>query len=425
VFLAIGRLEAQTRGVERALGANLVGDHWAPAREGGTFEVRARTVPFESMGCWPRSGAGDARAALEAAEGAASSWAALGRAERVERLTALADRLETAELEAGLAHALGLEAEELRPRHQEELFRLRETLEILREGADGAGPGVFQAHWSDFVGGLASRLAVRLVAGHTAVVLGSPRLPCAAQALAEAVRAIELPPGVVSVLHDDKGEALRGALEHPELVWARLRATDAALTALGGRLGGLSPDWSVWPLRSAVRGIPLEADPAQEAASVVLEGFGRSSTLSGQLPGQVGRVVCHQRLFSRFSEELLQCLEAAPDAQRPVPDIDGDLPEHVRRAWALGLDEGATPIFGGEPLSRPAASPDSIKGSRPPRVVPPVVFTNVEPGPGLATLGRPAPVLSLIRGASDEAVKELVAQLEGPLRISLNEASQA
>ena len=142
-------------------------------------------------------------------------------------------------------------------------------------------------------------------------------------------------------------------------------------------------------------------------------------------------MVCHQRLFSRFSEELLQCLEAAQDAQRPVPAIDGDLPGHVRGAWALGLDEGASPILGGEPLSRPAAPVDAARGggsqgSRPPWALSPTVFTNVDPGLRLAGLGRPAPVLSLIRGASDEDVRELVLELEqrGPFH-STNEGSQA
>jgi hypothetical protein len=101
----------------------------------------------------------------------------------------------------------------------------------------------------------------------------------------------------------------------------------------------------------------------------------------------------------------------------------------VRRAWALGLDEGATPIHGGEPLVRAAAAPGTAPGvadgpapatepdpaqarGRAPRVVLPVVFTNVEPGRSLARLRSPDPVVLLMRASSDVAARELAAELD-------------
>ncbi len=430
VPLAFAHSGSQTHRVETSEGSNLIGGCWEPALEGGMFETRARSAPFEVTRRWPRSGAADALRALRVAGEAGAGWVALGRAGRVRQLARLPERLEALGLENDLARGLGLEPGELPPWLAQDPVRLRESLEMHLEGADGAGAGVFQAHWSDVPGELVAQLAARLAAGHTAVIVSSPRLPLAALAVAQAVRAAELPAGVVSVLHDDTGEALRGALGDPGVSWARLRAMDGELARLAERLGGLAPGWNVQPVRGAVHGIEEQDDPLREAALVAEKAVGRSSTLSGQMPGQVGRIVCHQRLFSRFCEEFLACLETAPDVQRPVAVIDGDLPEHVRGAWALGLDEGATPIFGGEPLLRSAAPPDSIgsKGGRPPRAIPPVVFTNVEPGLRLAGLGRPAPVLALIRGTSNQGVRELVAELESrdPIRTPLtNEARQA
>ena len=396
--------------------ANLLGGRWEAAADGRTFRVHPRRAPFGPPETWPRSGAEDALWAVGAAREAAAGWSELPRGARRERLVVLADRLEArGDLADLLARALGLEEDELAARHAEELFRLREGLELLAEGVDCPGAGVFQAHWSDFAGGLAARLAARLVAGATAVVVADPALPHAPLALARAAREAELPAGVVNVLFDDVGAALREALGFPGLAWARLRGPWRALKRLRQHTGPFPAQWRVWPVTNATHRIAEDADPAAEAALVLEKAIARSSTLSGQLPGQVGRVVCHQRLFSRFSEELLRSLEAAPDARRPVPAIDGDLPEHVRRAWALGLDEGATPIFGGEPPGRPAApagEPDGEPGGRAPRAVPPVVFTNVEPGQRLARLGRPAPVLTLIRAASDEAARELARKLD-------------
>ena len=103
-----------------------------------------------------------------------------------------------------------------------------------------------------------------------------------------------------------------------------------------------------------------------------------------------------------------------------MPAIDGDRPGYVRRAWALGIDEGATPICGGDPPVRPAeppprAAPPDEGGpprGRAPRVVPPVVFTNVEAHQRLAWLSRPAPMVVLMRAPSDEAARELADALE-------------
>jgi len=396
--------------------AHLIGGRWEPAEAAESLRARPLTAPFEPEVPWPRAGPEEVRRALAAAGEAAGAWAGRARDERCRLLAQLAERLEAREdLPGLLARALGLEPEELAPRHAEELFRLREGLELLAEGRDAPGPGLFQAHWSDLVGGLAARAAVHLAAGSAAVVVADPALPDAGLALAAAAQEAGLPAGVLNVLFDDVGAAVRAGLADRGLAWARLRAAPDVLGRLRARVGEWPPGTRVWPLLNATRVVPRGSDPAAEAAGVVELAFGRSGTLSGQLPGQVGRVVCHQRLFSRFSEELLRSLEAAPDARCPVPAIDGDLPEHVRRAWALGLDEGATPIFGDEPLIRrtaPAGGPAAEPGRRAPRAIPPVVFTNVEPGQRLARRGRPAPIVVLVRAVSDEAARELARGLD-------------
>jgi acyl-CoA reductase-like NAD-dependent aldehyde dehydrogenase len=248
--------------------------------------------------------------------------------------------------------------------------------------------------------------------------------------VAAALERAGLPPGTVALLHDDRGGALRGALAEGALGWLRVRASGEALEGFAAGAGG-TRERSLWPLANTSAVVLEGDDPARAAGALALKALGRSGTLSGQLPGQVGRVICHQRLFSRFSEEFLHGLEdgPVPALGPPVPAIEGDLPAYVRRAWALGLDEGATPIHGGEPLVRAAAAPGTAPGvadgpapatepdpaqarGRAPRVVLPVVFTNVEPGRRLARLRRPAPVVLLMRASSDEAARELAAELD-------------
>jgi hypothetical protein len=198
------------------------------------------------------------------------------------------------------------------------------------------------------------------------------------------------------------------------LAWVRLKGTAEEID----RFEGGPAERSSWPIAPGTELVLEGDDPLERAAELALKAFGRSATLTGQWPGQVGRIICHQRLFSRFSEQFLHGLETAPEP--PAPAIDGDLPGYVRGAWALGIDEGATPIFGGGPLVRPAepppgaAAPDegSAERGRAPRVVPPVVFTNVEPLQRLACLRRPAPIAVLMRAPSDGAARALADALE-------------
>lgn len=431
-----GSPSGQTPGVDGLDGSLRIAGEPCPGALGGSFETRARRYPWHASRRWARAEPADVEAALGAASQALGPWRALARGERLERLLAAQAELERAPVVEVLAEALGLAEGELAPRHAEGLFRFREGLEILRDGSGGGAPGArpaagaFCAHWSELAAELGLRLAARLVEGHAALLVSDPWVPEGAALVAAALERAGLPPGTVSLLHDDRRGALRKALAEGALGWLRVRGSREALEGFAAGGGGAG-ERSLWPL-SNTSAVVLEGDdPARAAGELALKALGRSGTLSGQLPGQVGRVICHQRLFSRFSEEFLHGLEdgPVPDLGPPVPAIEGDLPAYVRRAWALGLDEGATPIHGGEPLVRAAAAPGTAPGAvdgpapatepdpalqrgRAPRVVLPVVFTNVEPGRRLARLRRPAPVVLLMRASSDEAARELATELD-------------
>ena len=460
---------------------NRIAGQAAAAASGRYFAVSSRRYPWLEERRWPRSGPEDVERALEAAEAAAPEWLGLGRAERHRRLVRAAEELEASGGCDSLAAPLGLEVGELAELLSERDLRLREGLELLREGAEGPsgapspGPGAFAAHWSELAAGALMRLAPRLLAGHPGLVWSDPVLPEAGVLLTLALERAGLPAGTVALLHDD----LSTSLEHAAVcgvAWVRARGPAATLRELARGLarrvppGTAPPELSLWPLQDATA-VVLEGDaPALRARELALKAVGRSGTLSGQLPGQVGRVICHQRLFSRFSEEFLHGLEAgsgsAPERTAgapavppgvdnpglvplgsPVPVLDGDLPGFVRRAWALGIDEGATPIHGGEPLVGRAEVPAAARAGasatertrasgggpadlpadlpfgagledelprhgRPPAVVQPVVFTNVDPDLRLARLRRPSPVVRLLRAPSDGAARELAAWFE-------------
>jgi hypothetical protein len=401
---------AQTARVTAIVHANWIGGERREASTGGVFEVGERVGGLER---WARSGAEDVREAIEACAVAAARWGALRRAERVARLRAVPEKLDLRTLCVALAPDLGLEPAEISPWLEEDLFRFAESVEIHEQGGDSPGVGVFSAHWSDGVGALAARVSARLLAGQAVVVLSDPRLPRAADLLARACAAADLAPGLVSVLHGDGREPLEAALDTPGLAFVRVKDLDDRLDTLSERLGPrVDARCELWRVHNSTRVVGLDDDPARAAAEVIETALGRSSTLSAQRPGQTARVLCHERLFSRFSEELLARLEGHPDVLRPVPPLEADLARHVADAWSLGLDEGATPIFGASPWDReePTAGAAPSAGPRAPGAI---VFTNVDPRSGLARLTRPAPVLSLIR-AGDGDVEGLRRELDGP-----------
>ena len=81
-----------------------------------------------------------------------------------------------------------------------------------------------------------------------------------------------------------------------------------------------------------------------------------------------------------------------------VTPVDEQYAMRVRSAWGLGLDEGATCVFGGEE-------------AREEGLLPATVFTNVEPPMQLARLRDPQPVLCLLRAGPSVPGDELVAEL--------------
>lgn len=376
----------------------VAGQPCAPAA-GQLFERVAHLAPGEPTGRWPRSSAEDLLEALEQTARATEAWRARSPAERRSVLRKLPAALGAQlDLPAALSRALGLELHELSSRLDEGLYTLAAALagssDASPDPSSGqpAGAGLCVAHWSELVGGLAARVCERLLAGAGVCIVSDPHLPEAAQALAEALAQV-LGPGPWSVVHTDLPGPLAEALDWDELAWLHWRAPRCVLQgALEGR-ANCPETWRLDPLSNASHVIAEDADLAAEAAFVVQHAVGRSGTLSGQFPGQVGRIYCHQTLFSRFSEQLLDLLEEAPD--QPVPLVEDDLFEHVRRAWTIGLDEGATPIFGGPPIR---CAPQALG---------PLVFTNVDVAGGLVALERPAPILGLCRVASDAEGRRL------------------
>lgn len=359
---------------------------------------------------WPESSAEDVREAVEAAAVASQRWLGRSRSARWNAANELAQAL-VRELDvAAIAADLGLPALEYAPHAGEHELRLLEALEYRRDGAEQEGVVAFGAHWSDGAAGVLARLLARLVGGQTAIVWADARAPHVASALARALETSTFPAGVVNVLHGESREGRDALFATPGLACGRWKAPQSELEQFAERFAArVNSQWELW-LCANRSALVCERDNVEQAArSVAEQAFSRAATLSGQHPGHVARVLCHQRRFSQFCEEFRRLLAVDADAMRPCRALDDDLERHVLASWAQGMDEGATPIFGEPPAARERSAAEGVGG---------VVFVNVDPAGALCRSSRPAPLLSLVRVASDEEGRLRRAELDSSPRWS-------
>ncbi len=381
------------------------------SRAGPHFELRSPVPPHESLGRWPRAEIEDLERALERARDVLDRGRAaeISRAARaaITRLAREQPQPDGRDLE--FAAALGLEASEAQ-RHQP-----YDPLALSAWSEPATAPHVHEdaavvllvSHWSELHVSFRRRLARLLVAGHAVVVLAPARVPMIAERFARELAGAGLPSGALEVLFMEGQEILWQALErggfdrlaaagHRELeqvLAQRLGSgapTRAAFTGFGA--GVVEPAAGV-RLAFELLGrsdfhVHADDDPLERAGAAAALALGRSEALSGQLPGQVGRISCHPRRFSAFTAALLAILENSPAFADPLPPFDPDLSRELERVRELGLDEGATLIVEGGPASREDRGWGRLF---------PLVFTNVEPGMRLARLERPMPVLLLQR----------------------------
>ncbi len=396
--------------------ANWIGGAWRPAVAGDSFAAgaggRARAGGRE--GSWPRSTAEDLALARAEAGAGASVWRALDPGRRRTVLQGSLIRLAHAGEELG--RDLGLGPGDGEPALCDGLERLETTLVEGASAPDAAGTfTLVRAAAAVGLDGLCRTVLETLAGGGALLLLSDPAWPAAALAVARSLDEAGLPPGVLSLLHDDGLTVLRAALGRSDLGRVRLsgppelcervrRAASGALQPFGAGVIDLaeSPLDLCSPANSTAFVLGDE-DPRAAALALVERSMGPAASFSGQRDGQVGRAVVHQRLFSELTVALLEAVDAlGPPAALLDPGLAHERQERLR----LGMDEGAT-LLRGSPGS--AAGSRGVSGEG---ILSPCVFTNVEPGMRLAAARRPIPMLCLLRAHDDAAARALALDLD-------------
>ncbi|MFT7667524.1 MAG: acyl-CoA reductase-like NAD-dependent aldehyde dehydrogenase [Planctomycetota bacterium] len=377
--------------------SNWIKGAWNNASKGDVFETNLRAPGVKGPEWWPRSGLPDLEEAISGLRAAAPQWRKLGQAERAKVLTSVLDRWqeETDGVEE-LALVLGLSIEAL----DDELERALDTGDkLIADGQDlDASPlnaegdeslALIQVPAPEFYDGLVSASFPDLLAGRALLIISDPNLPWLALELVERLGSEPELAGVVALLHDDRSVCF------PQAAASQAFESSLPRQAFGAGLDN--------PSRLAIeKQVSLNAtfvvfehdDPVQAAGEAYEGAFGAQRAFSGQRAGQIGRVICHERLLSEFTAALLACI-AETGEESVCRVFSSDLARYCSDLCQLGLDEGATLICGG------AEDRQGFRGSGQECTMAPSVFTNAEPTMGLVRASRPAPMLSLMRAASD------------------------
>ena len=405
------------RGGERR--KNLIGGRWvAPSTE--KYEpCRNPADVREVLGEFPRSGAADAKAAVDAAVAAFAGWSGTPAPER-GRILGRAHAILKANVDV-LAEALCREEGKILAEARGEILKGLNLLEFYAgEGfrqqgrtvpsesrntlsmtlRQPIGPVALITPWNFPFAIPVWKTAPALVAGCTAVLKPASLTPICTHLFAEVLLEAGLPAGVLNVV-TGPGGAVGDALVDDE----RVRAVSfTGSNEVGTRLYQ----------RAAARGAKVTLEMGGKNPVVALDDADLDLAVEGILQGAFGstgqrctatsRVVATPAIAGRLSEALAERARKLrvgngmePEAQMGPAIDEGQLKTDLD-AIAQARSEGARLLCGGERLSG-----DEHRHGY---FVAPTVFDNVEPGTRLAREEVFGPVLAIQRARDfDEALR--------------------
>jgi betaine-aldehyde dehydrogenase len=202
----------------------------------------------------------------------------------------------------------------------------------------------------------AYKVAPALAAGNTIVVKPASYTPLSALAMARLAMEVGVPEGVVNVVTGSGGVVGNALVEHPGVSFVGFTgetATGVEIMRRGAptlkrlllELGGKSPNI-----------VFADADVPKMAASSVIAVFnhaGQDCCARSRLFVEEG---AHDEVLGAFVDETRKLKVGNPldDATQVGPVISRDQLERVEGYLAIGRDEGATLVTGGERLRDPA-----------------------------------------------------------------------
>lgn len=396
-------------------GVNFVAGQWTPSRSGDTYERRNPWRPSEVVGEFPRSGADDVDAAVDAAAAAYPEWSSLPAAKRGAFLAQAADAIEARveDIAQDMTREMGKPLREARVEAARAamIFRFfsgegwRPLGEVYEQSATGST--VYTRRRSLGVVGLitpwnfpaaipAWKSGPALAYGNTVVMKLAQDSPLTGLHLAHALEEAELPAGVFNIVVGRGSETGEPLITDPRVraisftgsVSVGHGVRDRA-AQLGKRvqleLGGHNP---------AIVSADAKLEAAVEAAYV------GAFWSAGQKCTATRRIFLQDDVYDQFRERFLQRIEEGKvgdpaDPETEVgPIVNETQFDDVLAGIARGREEGGRLLTGGE-----RADGEGY-------LIPPTVFEDVADDAFLSCEEVFGPVTTLYRfGTIEEAIE--------------------
>jgi alpha-ketoglutaric semialdehyde dehydrogenase len=244
------------------------------------------------------------------------------------------------------------------------------------------------------------KLAPALVCGNTVVLKPAEDTPLLAQRFVELLYEAGVPEDVVRVVHGIGEEAGAALVRHPDvpvITFTGSRETGVAVTKaaadhlkhvhleLGGKNGIIVMD---------------DADLELAVEGIVWSAFGTS----GQRCTAASRVIAHEKIAGELESRLVAAVERLrlgpgwEDETDVGPVINREALDKIHSYTAIGRDEGADLLTGGEPATEGELGNGFYYR--------PTIFSRVEPGMRIAQEEIFGPTTSVIRVRDlDEAIR--------------------
>jgi len=351
---------------------NLIGGEWVAAASGQVFESRNPADTRELVACFQRSGATDVDAAVEAAKRAYRGWRRTPAPKRGEILFRAAEllRQRKEEYARAMTREMGKVVEEARGDVQEAIdmlyFIAGEGRRMYGQTTPSEMPDKFQMSVREPLGvcGLITpwnfpmaipswKMLPALILGNTVVIKPAEDTPLSTFNFVRCLTDAGLPPGVVNIATGYGPEAGEPLVRHPEvkvLSFTGSTATGHLITKMaaetmkrvslemGGKNGIIVMD---------------DADLDLVADGALWGAFGTS----GQRCTASSRLIVHRAVVDQLAEKLAaraRSIVVGNGLEAGVtmgPSINAEQFQIVMEYVAVGKNEGAEVVIGGERLS--------------------------------------------------------------------------
>ncbi len=403
------------------LSQNFIGGKWRNASNGVTFENRNPANRHDLIGLFPRSGAADVDAAVEAAKKAFANWRLVPAPKRGEMLYRVGELLRARkdEIARAMTREMGKVLKETRGDVQEGIdtafYVAGEGRRLFGETTPSELPDKFAMSLRMPVGVCALitpwnfpmaiptwKMFPALLCGNAVILKPAEDTPHTAVKLCEIIEQAGIPPGVVNLVQG-RGEDVGAALvRHPDVALVSFTGSAAVGREIASAGGQLLKRVSLELGGKNAQVVMEDADLELAAEGALWGAFGTT----GQRCTATSRLIVHREVKKALIDSLVARAEkitigdGLDETVEMGPLINDPAREKVERYVEIGRQEGARLLTGGSTYTHGTCANGYF--------FQPTIFDQVTPTMRIAQDEIFGPVLSVIEiNSFEEAIAVL------------------